>query len=279
MQGTAAVVGSIQSWKDESEFSEFLEEQSHFSEKQPRYLTPEDMARLLNDIFNSLRVLEPYVQGREEESKGLDSLIMFVRNLAAYIPFESDDEQFELLHPLRNWLFFLPISFLKRAKQDQDAMILLAHFYAVALAVEPLFPAIGAAWFGSLAIGPIHEIHRHLWQQHHSMTPLELQARWPIKLMEFPLQARHDFRIRMGWKRADEVAAEAAARALQQEMSSPSSPSVSGSEATTSETAVRIGNDDQAFDITRLPGIQVEPLPDEDFCEIGLWRGWSTASN
>lgn len=174
MQGTTHVIRLIQDWKDISEFGEYIEEISHSHDvsRLPQ-LSPEEMAWLLNDIYISLRQLEPYVHGREEESKGLNDLILFVRTLAAYIPLQSADEQFELLHPLRSWLFFLPISFSKRAREDKDVIILLAYFYAVALAVEPLFPAVGATWFGSLAVGPIREIHRNLLRQRQSLDQLE----------------------------------------------------------------------------------------------------------
>lgn len=267
----------MQPFQDESEFREYLEENNFFHEAPgPKQLSPEETARLLNHIFNSLRILEPFVQGREEESRGLNDLILFVRNLAGNILLQSAAEQFERLHPLRSWLFFLPIAFLKRAREDQDVLILLAHFYAVALAVEPLFPAVGAAWFGSLAVGPIVEIHKNLVPQHQNMTLPEKQRRWPIHLMEFPLEVVRDFRIRMGWKRADEFAAEV----YTQEMQFPSSPSLSGSsEGTVGGPVARIGGGSTVFDITQSSDIQVKPLSNEDFYGPGLWRGWSTASN
>ncbi|RPB29222.1 hypothetical protein L211DRAFT_262604 [Terfezia boudieri ATCC MYA-4762] len=279
MQGTATVVNSMQPFQEESEFGEYLEENNFFHEASgPIQLSPVETARLLDHIFNSLQILVPFVQGREEESRGLNDLIFFVRNLAdSILLLQSAAEQFERLHPLRSWLFFLPISFLKRAREDEDVLILLAHFYAVALAVEPLFPAVGAAWFGSLAVGPILEIHKNLVKQHQSMTPLEKQRRWPIHLMEFPLEVVRDFRIRMGWRRADEVATEAYAA---QEMQFPSSPSVSGSsEGTVGRPVTQVGEGDVVFDITQFSDIQVRPLSNEDFYGPGLWRGWSTASN
>lgn len=276
MQGTTNVIRLMEDWKDISEFGEYIEEiiHSHEVSMLPQ-LSPEDMAWLLNDIYVSLRQLEPYVYGREEELKGLGDLILFVRTLAAYIPPQSADEQFELLHPLRSWLFFLPISFSKRAREDKDVMILLAYFYAVALAVEPLFPAVGAAWFGSLAVGPIREIHRSLLQQRQNMDPLELQKCWPITLMSFPLEVSRAFHIRMGLWRADEVATQAYAA------QDHSSPSVSGwSEDITTDVAVGITGVNKAFNIRQLTNLQVEPIDkSEDFYGPGLWRGWSTMSN
>jgi len=272
MQGTATVVNSMQPFKNESEFCEYLEEYNCFHEASvPKLFNLEEAVESLNHIFNSLGILRHYVEGHEEESRGLNDLILFVRNLADNTMLQSAAEQFERLHPLRSWLFFLPISFLKRAREDQDVLILLAHFYAVALAVEPLFPAVGAAWFGSIAIGPILEIHKNLVQQHQSMTQLEKQQRWPIRLMKFPLEVVRDFRIRMGWRRADEVAAEAYSA---QEMQFPSSPSVSGSsEGTVGGPVAQMREGGVVSDIRQFPDTQVTPLSNEDFYRPGLWRG------
>jgi len=154
-------------------------------------------------------------------------------------------------------------------------MILLAHFYAVTLAVEPLFPAVGAAWFGSLAVGPIREIHKSLLQERQGMTLSEQQRRWPITLLNFPLETVRDFRIRMGWLRADEVAAQAYAA---QEMRFP--PSSSGWSEATTRCGVTMSPGSPTFDISNIPDMQVEPISkSEEFYGPGLWRGWSTASN
>lgn len=278
MQGTATVIDLIQEWKEESEFKEYLEEQSIFHEvpRQNR-LTPPEMARILEYIYTSLRKLEPYCHGpgKEEEARGLNDLMSFVRNILSYCIYpQSADQQFERLHPLKSWLFFLPISFLKRAREFPDVMILLAHFYAVALAVEPLFPAVGAAWFGSLAVGPIREIHRGLVQLSQRRSPSD--QNWPLALMEFPLEMKSEFHMRMGWLRGDEVREQQ--EFVAQEMHFPPSPSVDTSSGSSEEAVgggvVRV----PAYDLSQIPDLQINPLSSEAFFQRGLWRGWSTAS-
>jgi hypothetical protein len=44
-----------------------------------------------------------------------------------------------------------------------SAFIVLADYYTVALIIEPLFPEVDAAYFGSLSLKPIEEIARRLF--------------------------------------------------------------------------------------------------------------------
>lgn len=206
MQGTSTVIDAMQEWKDESQFGDFMEEKQIFCRTpfQPQIEDPERDKQVLNHIYDALKRLEPYVNGKAEEGKGLNDLINFVQNLQDYIPIRSPEDQFEHIYPLRAWLFFLPIDFVKRVERDPSVMILLAHFYGVALAVEPLFPAVGAAYFGTMSVGPIEEIHKTLMRQSTENTGSE-NLDWPISLMEFPLEMVREFRLRMGWRTMGEV--------------------------------------------------------------------------
>lgn len=200
------MIDAMQEWKGESQFGDFMEEKQIFCRTpfQPQIEDPERDRHVLNHIYNALKLLKPYVNGKAEEEKGLNDLINFIQNLQHYVPIQSPEDQFEFIYPLRAWLFFLPIDFLKRVKRDPSVMILLAHFYGVALAVEPLFPAVGAAYFGTMSVGPIEEIHKTLLRRHAERTEND-SLEWPISLMEFPLEMVQQFRQRMGWKRIGEV--------------------------------------------------------------------------
>lgn len=62
--------------------------------------------------------------------------------------------------------------------------------------IERLFPEIGAAYFGSLTIGPVEEIARRLISINvSSNAKSELQI--PLTLMEFPIDTVSEFRSRM----------------------------------------------------------------------------------
>jgi hypothetical protein len=64
--------------------------------------------------------------------------------------------------------------------------------------MERLFPEIGAAYFGSLSIGPVEEIARRLLRVTISDN-MEDDAQTPLTLMEYPIDTVNAFRSRMGW--------------------------------------------------------------------------------
>lgn len=184
----------MHAWKHESEFSGFMEEGEIFTGGTHRapIADPQRDLHVVSHVYKSLYPLRDHFQGKDEELRGLEDLIGFVKGLSECVPVHSAEEQFELLHPLRTWLFFLPIDFLRKGQQDASVMVLLAHFYGVALAVEPLFPAVGAAYFGTMSVGPIEHIHRTLAKRMPSA----------LALMTFPLEMVSHFRQRMDWRRA-----------------------------------------------------------------------------
>lgn len=199
LQGTSTVIDAMQSWKHESEFAEFMEEKEIFTRGafRPQIADLQRDRHVVNHVYSRLLQLVDFFRGKEDELTDLRELINFVQGLHELIPANSADVQFAYLHPLRTWLFFLPIDLLKRGQQDPYAMLLLAQFYGVALAIEPLFPAVGAAYFGTMSVGPIEQIHRTL-KRHESQS---LGAQQALRFMEFPLEMVQRFRERMNWRR------------------------------------------------------------------------------
>jgi hypothetical protein len=197
----------MRTWRHESQFADFINEQqttfpniqpsptmglgSHRS-KEPRR---EDLAALQH-TFTSLQRVGSYLAGKHEETQHLNELMSFIRSLRAALPVQTPAEQFEILQPLRAWLLWLPITYSRSVNRDPSVALLLAHFYAVALAVEPLFPAVGAAYFGSLSIGPIEEIYRKLARLE-VPNSLDENIQGHVNLMQFPLEMIAKFRARM----------------------------------------------------------------------------------
>lgn len=60
------------------------------------------------------------------------------------------------------WLFWLPPQLFRPDTLDIGAVTVMSPFYAAALALEPVFPEIGEAYLGSLAILPIEKMHQML---------------------------------------------------------------------------------------------------------------------
>ncbi|KAI9701028.1 MAG: hypothetical protein M1836_001696 [Candelina mexicana] len=207
MHGTASVIDAMVTWKQESNFADFMDEHNMFASAQtsPTLLSPSNLSpsadglSTLKKVHRSLQRVQPFVVAKTEQSKLLDELISFVRGLRDSLTGRSAEEQFEALRPLRDWLFWLPVSFLQHARNNIYALVVLAHFYAVALAVEPLFPAIGDAYFGGMAITPIEEIAQTLinLQAAHGYRE-DIQA--AIMLLEFPQEMVAITRGRMSYE-------------------------------------------------------------------------------
>lgn len=197
----------MQSWRHESHFTDFMDEQQTFPRASPSPLPMdphqlreprrEDL-RALQHVYRALQNVESYVAGKDEETRRIKELMSFIRSLRSFLPVPTPAQQFDLLHPLRSWLFWLPVSLLQRAKRDASMMVVLAHFYAAALAMGPVFPDIGAAYFGSMSISPIEEIVNSLTRMQETQ-PVEEDYHMPLQLMQFPLEMVADFRARMGW--------------------------------------------------------------------------------
>lgn len=195
----------MQPWKNESQFGDFIAEQSTFPTEQP---SPNPNARPLTQprrrdlealqyAYSRLQQVETYLRENNEDTNIIAQLLSFVRGVRKVSPAHTAAQRFEMLNPLRAWLFWLPVMVLQQAHHSPSALIILAHYYTVALVVEPLFPEVGASYFGSLSIGPIEEIARRLFSISVSHGSNELQT--PLTLMEYPIDMVSRFRSRMGW--------------------------------------------------------------------------------
>ena len=201
LQGTATIIDNMHEWKQESEFASFMDEREIYTRIPPasQILNPDRDLYVLDYAIKALRPLELYLNSKDEQLSRLHELISFVEGLYSHVPVNGAEEQFEILQPLRNWLFFGPIDFLRREgeqRQDPSAMVLLAHYCGVALAVEPIFPAVGASYFGTMSLGPIEYIHSMLMAS--SSQP---EAQHALGMMAYPLEMAHRFGERMDWKR------------------------------------------------------------------------------
>jgi hypothetical protein len=132
-------------------------------------------------------------------------LMSFVRGVRKVSPSHTAAQRFEMLNPLRAWLFWLPVMYLQQTRGSPSALVILAHYYTVALVVEPMFPEVGASYFGSLSLGPIEEIARRLFSINVSQTS-DADMQTPLNLMEYPIDMVSKFRARMGWVQPERTA-------------------------------------------------------------------------
>lgn len=192
-------------WKHESQFGDFIAESSTFPtappspapDHKPSQPRKEDLDAFQRTL-QQLQKVESHLKHNREDTKSVAQLISFLKGARKVSPTLSVAQQFERLRPLRTWLFWLPVMYLQQTHGSASALVIIAHYYTVALVMERLFPEIGAAYFGSLTIGPVEEITRRL----HSMNisgQLEGDLTTPLALMNFPIDTVSEFRSRMGW--------------------------------------------------------------------------------
>jgi hypothetical protein len=202
----------MQPWKNESQFGDFIAEQSTFPTEQP---SPNPNAKQLTQpqrrdlealalAYARLQKVEEHLKSNNEDTKAIVQLMTFVRGIRKVTPNHTAAQRFEMLNPLRQWLFWLPVSFLQQSRGSPSALVTLAHYYTVALVVEPLFPEIGAAYFGSLTLGPIEEIARRIFSINVSQPAGA--AKTPLDLMEYPIDMVSNFRARRGWVQPERTA-------------------------------------------------------------------------
>jgi hypothetical protein len=210
MHGTSSVIDAMQPWKHESQFGDFIAEQSTFPTAPPspapnakKLSTPRKVdLDALQRAYTQLQKVEAHLKASREDVKAIQQLMTFVRGVRKVSPSHTAAQRFEMLNPLRSWLFWLPVMFLQQTRGSQSALIILAHYYTVALVVEPLFPEVGAAYFGSLSMGPIEEIARRLF----SISVSDSDSQTPLDLMEYPIDMVTKFRGRMGWIQPERTA-------------------------------------------------------------------------
>jgi hypothetical protein len=202
----------MQPWKNESQFGEFIAEQSTFPTAPPSPIPNKKLSQpLKQDIdalqraYGKLQAVEAGLRENGEDPTAITQLMSFVRGIRKVTPAHTAAQRFEMLNPLRTWLFWLPVMYLQQRRVSSYSLVVLAYYYTVALVVEPIFPEVGAAYFGSLSLGPIEEIARRLFSISVSQTS-EDDLQTPLALMEYPIDMVSKFRARMGWKQPERTA-------------------------------------------------------------------------
>ncbi|ERT02312.1 hypothetical protein HMPREF1624_00610 [Sporothrix schenckii ATCC 58251] len=204
MQGTRSVIEAMDLWKHESQFGDFIAESSTFPtapaspvpDHKPSQPRKEDL-EVFTRTIQQLQKVETFLKHNKEDFQAISQLITFLKGARK----ESNTpvaQQFARLRPLRDWLFWTPVRFFQNAGTSPSSLVSVAHLYTVALVMERLFPEIGAAYFGSLSIGPVEEIARRLFSINvNSAYKGDVQT--PLTLMEFSIDVVSEFRSRMGW--------------------------------------------------------------------------------
>ncbi|KAF2719716.1 hypothetical protein K431DRAFT_228141 [Polychaeton citri CBS 116435] len=196
--GIQSVLSAMQQWKHESIFAEFIAEEdlvvaSYRTHRRRSSLNPTDRGIVLQNTTQSLQRLKMSLNGHDLESSWVDQLLAYLYRLQASKSPSSPEEQFSQLYMLRKWLFWVPVSLLQRNGGQGPAMLTLAHFYATALQLEPLFPDLGSSFCSSMALPPLEAIIS-VTDAMSSSQGLDTAAMEIAAVMTFPRQAALNYR-------------------------------------------------------------------------------------
>lgn len=198
----------MQPWKQEALFADYLSNQGQYLPRSFSNTTPnqgtQDARRehlaTLQHVHSHLERLRPYLANYEQERRWIDQLKGYLERLRGSNPPQTGEEQFSQLYALRKWLFWVPISLLSTRKGDIIVLLVLAHFYATALAVEPIFPDTGSAFCADMAVAPLEAIISTMAQAQSSQS-YNQSVQTASLMMEFPQETLATFRNRRVWSR------------------------------------------------------------------------------
>ncbi|KAF2194480.1 hypothetical protein K469DRAFT_547784 [Zopfia rhizophila CBS 207.26] len=205
--GTKTVINAMQPWRHESLFADYIAEHSPMPNKS--FMNPigspisqearREHLGIISDIQSSLQRLQPYLSRHDQEGKWVDQLRGYIERLRASSPPQTAEEQFSQLYALRKWLFWVPISLLAAKRGDVTVLVVLGHFYATALALEPLFPDIGSTFCANLALRPLQEITQVVGGYQDQSYDQRTQA--VSYLIQFPSDIASSYKSRRDWAR------------------------------------------------------------------------------
>ena len=198
------VMNAMRPWAHESDLARYIDSQrAIFSARTPstptmpnsqRRVAREDIGQI-EQISTALHNLRLRLSNAEELADHAGRLIEYLQKLQADLPIPGPEQAFGRLQPLRDLIFWLPSLVLRAGESDLAALTLLAHLYASALAVEPLFPEIGGAYLGSMSIQPLDRI-LDILRTRRSTQPHDSSIQVALSLVDVPIQIITAYRIR-----------------------------------------------------------------------------------
>jgi hypothetical protein len=191
-------------WIHESDLARYLENQRSIARARTPATPPlthaqlsipqEDMRRI-DQIMTALHNLRLRLTTSEELADHAAQLFVYLQDLQRDLSTQAPDQAFARLQPLRDLIFWLPPLILRAGESDLAPLTLLSHLYAVALAVEPLFPDIGGAYLGSMSVLPFERVHE-LLRNRRSTQPQDTGVQVALSLIDMPIQILNAYRLK-----------------------------------------------------------------------------------
>jgi hypothetical protein len=205
--GIRTVASAMVGWKHESIFADLVNLSPCKPTEDPRSLpSAQERHSILTSVLGPLQRLQPLLVRSSPEAHWIEQLLGYISHLLSIPPAQTAAEQFDQLYSLRKWVLFVPCLLLDKPMVDGPSTLVVAHMYATALALEPLFPALGASFCAAISLPPLERIIQMTapmqTDDHFGQHVLEISS-----LMLFPQQAASAYRARMSWtqQRLDQI--------------------------------------------------------------------------
>ena len=178
------IINLMSTWKHASQFSTFLSDHPKFFSPNSAVLPIDDQS--LTMAIHSLSQLAARLPSVHPLAQRLQEILRFASDFQYCSKSMQSDQMFEKLQPLRNWLFWMPVSLVKANDMSSSAMILLAQLYNLALGIDASLPELSGAALGSLTVQAIEQLDSKLCSKMNMALPGEMSPADLSNLMHFP---------------------------------------------------------------------------------------------
>ncbi|KAF2860240.1 hypothetical protein K470DRAFT_217553 [Piedraia hortae CBS 480.64] len=160
--GIQSILCAMQSTNSSSPLAQLLTEEEAravaFNTNKHTTTAPPDRIAILQDLIMATSRLHSSLPGNDMEAAWIHHLCGYVEQLRNLEAPRTAEQQFNLLYRLRKWLFWVPVLLLQAEAPQKPTLAVIAHFYAAAIALEPLFPSLGSSFCASMTLSPLEAI-------------------------------------------------------------------------------------------------------------------------
>lgn len=190
-------MGAMRQWMHQSELYKFLDSQRCLARNRmpttpsitglpPQQPAPDDWQRL-EQIATALHNLRLRLSSYPELVEHVDDILEYVEQIQNDYPLQGPNRAFERLLHLRSTIFWVPTTILQPEESDLGALAMLAHFYALALVLEPLFPECGGMYLGNMALDPLEKVCQ-VMQARSANVPHDSALQTALSMLDVPIQ-------------------------------------------------------------------------------------------
>lgn len=202
-QGISTVMGAMRQWVHQSELAKFLESQRVLARTKtpstpsltglpPQQPAAEDLQKL-DQMLTALHNLRLRISSFGDLVEHVDEVLEYVEQLQQDYPLHGPHRSYERLLQLRAVVFWVPTIILRPEEMDLGALAIMAHFFALALVLEPLFPECGGMYLGNMSLDPLEKVC-HTMQARSAAMPHDASLQTALSMLDFPVQVAHAYR-------------------------------------------------------------------------------------